>query len=198
MTTDRDRWTRMELYGSYTSPFVRHCRIALIESNLPFEFIEVQGADPKNKSPTRRVPYFEDGALGLSDSSSILRYLREKSETPFLSTLQEFDLFCLANTVLDTAINVFMFERLESLLPDQSKYLSRQVARIESGLDELEQRTFARDIAKNDAALRVGCLLAWGRFRKRFSLAGRPTLQAFLKGCDSYGPFADTAPPADA
>jgi glutathione S-transferase len=112
--------------------------------------------------------------------------------------LADFDLFCLANTVLDTGINVFLFERQDGLLPQASKYLSKQAARVESGLDELEKRKLPTDLPKNDAALRVGCLLAWGRFRKRFNLEGRAKLRAFLHECDSYGPFSDTAPPAGA
>ena len=185
----------MLLYGSYTSPFVRHCRIVLRETELSFEFVEVQGADPKNPSPTKRVPYFEDGGRQLSDSSSIIRYLREKSGTPFLASVEDFDLFCLANTVLDSAINVFLFERVEGLLPSHSKYLTRQMARIESGLSELEQRPLP-EVANDDAGLRLGCLLAWGRFRQRFTLHGRPNLQALLTKCDAYEPFASTAPPA--
>ena len=41
----------MKLYGSYTSPFVRHVRIALLETQQAFEFIETDQAGSSAQSP---------------------------------------------------------------------------------------------------------------------------------------------------
>jgi glutathione S-transferase len=188
----------MKLYGSYTSPYVRHCRIALLETNLPCEFIETIPSDPSNKSPTRKVPYLEDGDIGLSDSSSILRHIREKVGAPYLASVLDLDFFCLTNTLLDSATNVFLFERTDGLKPESSKYLARQAARVEAGLVELEQRELPRPIRGNDGAIRLGCFLAWGRFRKRFDLSPHARLSAFLAECDAWDSFAQTAPPPNA
>jgi glutathione S-transferase len=185
----------MELYGSYTSPFVRHCRAVIREKNIECAFVEVTTASPENPSPTKKVPYLKDGQLGLSDSSSIIKHLREKSGDSFLAPVKEFDLYCLVNTLLDSAINVFLFEKLDQLLPEQSKYLARQTARVEAGLSELNAIALPRALPLGDAHLRLACFLAWGRFRKRFSLEGHPQLQEFLTLADTWGPFAETAPP---
>lgn len=188
----------MRLYGSYTSPFVRHCRIVLAETALSAEFIETAGNDPRNKSPTRRVPYFEDGSVRLSDSTSILRYLREKSGGTFLPNVEALDSYCLVNTLLDAGVNVFLFERVDGLLPEKSEYLRRQVARVESGLAELNARAWPADLRGNDAAIRLACFLAWGRFRKRFTIEGMDSLKAVLAAADEWEHFAATAPPAGA
>jgi glutathione S-transferase len=75
----------MKLYGSYTSPFVRHCRIALIETGLAFDFIETDQTGSAAKSPTKRVPFLEDGNIFLTDSSSILKHIREKTGHTFFA-----------------------------------------------------------------------------------------------------------------
>ena len=101
----------MKLYGSYTSPFVRHCRIALLETGLACEFIETDQAGSAAKSPTKRVPFLEDGDVFLTDSSSILKHIREKAGTAFLSSASELDLFAMVNTALDATVNLFFLER---------------------------------------------------------------------------------------
>ncbi|RZA06776.1 MAG: hypothetical protein EOO68_04495 [Moraxellaceae bacterium] len=78
----------MKLYGSYTSPFVRHCRIAILETHGECEFIETDQAVSAAKSPTKRVPFFEDGEIFLTDSNAILKYLREKSGQIYLADMQ--------------------------------------------------------------------------------------------------------------
>lgn len=186
----------MKLYGSYTSPFVRHCRIALVESALPFDFIEVAAAGPDNPSPTKKIPYFVDGDLGLSDSTSIIKHVREKSGRSFITRTRDWDLFCFVNTLMDSAINVFLFERQDRLMPENSAYLARQVERVERGLDDLETRQWPAAAESDDVLLRLACFLAWGRFRSRFSLEARPRLATFLKAFDAFPPFAETAPRA--
>ena len=74
----------MKLYGNSPSPFVRHCRIALLESGLDFEFIhDIDYQMSKKLSPTQKIPFLEYGEAGatkmLTDSTSILRYVREQA-----------------------------------------------------------------------------------------------------------------------
>lgn len=188
----------MKLYGSYTSPFVRHCRVALLQTGLDSEFVETTGPDARNPSPTSRVPYLEDGELRLSDSTSILKHLRGKAGQPFLADAPELDRYCLANTVLDAAINVFLFEQLDGLLPEKSTYLQRQHKRVQSGLSELEAQCAPAGSELGDAALRLACLLDWGRYRNRFEVGFYPRLGAFLDTMQAWEPFAQTAPPKGA
>lgn len=189
----------MKLYGSYTSPFVRHCRVAMAQESIAFELIEADYAVAEANSPTAKVPFLEDGDLKLTDSSSIVKHIREKSGDCFLADLEDYENFAMTNTVLDSAINRFLFEN-EGFGPDQIKYLARQQNRITSGLAELNRRFAAdrplsRDITL-DGALRCACFLGWGVFRKRISLDGLDNLRDLLAAANEVEVFAATAPPA--
>ena len=97
----------MKLYGVRTSPYVRHARVALAQSDLNWKLEQVT-LDTIGQSPTLRVPFLTDGKLTLSDSSVIVRYVREQSGQSYLSTVADHALFALATSVLDTAVNVYL------------------------------------------------------------------------------------------
>lgn len=78
----------MELYGSYTSPYVRHCRLAMLEAGLDFKFVETDALASARKSPTQKVPFLKDGDITLNDSCSIVKYVRERSGKRFLKILK--------------------------------------------------------------------------------------------------------------
>ncbi|MGP9684193.1 glutathione S-transferase family protein [Halomonas sp. AOP25-F1-15] len=69
----------MILYGVPLSPFVRKVLFTLYELELEFEqHLLVPGdssADFRALSPLGRIPAFQDGDFGISDSSAICRYL---------------------------------------------------------------------------------------------------------------------------
>lgn len=195
---DRILWNIMKLYGSYTSPFVRHCRVALAQAGLAFDFVEADYGMSAEKSPTAKVPFFTDGDLVLTDSSSILKYIREKSGGRFLADLDDCENFAMTNTLLDSTINVFMLEN-EGFGPEQIKYLGRQKKRIESGLAALDKR-FSPNRGKTpdltrDGDLRCACFLGWALFRKRITLDGLDHLRDLLAAADRVETFAATAPP---
>lgn len=191
----------MELYGSYTSPFVRHIRIALLESGLPFVFIETDAAGSAQLSPTQKVPFLigkeNNEPIMLTDSSAILKYIREKTGRTFFNdtcnTLAAFNAFCMANTLLDTAINLFYLEK-DGVTPQQSAYLARQQARLQSGLTELDKLALSAQAPYNDAELRIACFIDWALFRQRFVLDNLPNLQRFLDSIRHYPHFAATPP----
>lgn len=184
----------MKLYGSFTSPYVRHCRIALLQNAEKHEFIEAGFDTSARLSPSMKVPFLQTDKQLLSDSSTILRFIREQQGKPFLAQLQHHDLFCLISTLMDSAINLFYLEK-EGIDSQQSSYLQRQQQRVEAGLYHLEEICPADADLFNDAQLRLGIFLAWGQFRQRFSLASRPKLQSFLTQCDSDAHFIATKPP---
>lgn len=183
----------MKLYGSYTSPFVRHCRIALLETKLECEFIETDQASSATQSPTKRVPFLQDGDIFLTDSSSILKHIREKAGTAFLSNTSELDLFSMVNTALDATVNLFFLER-DGVDLQAFEYTRRQAARIESSLAELNALALSAQAPYTDVDLRLACYLFWGLFRKRINIDTHENLQQFLAGINKYQPFADTAP----
>lgn len=184
----------MQLFGSYTSPYVRHCRIALKETGLRCEFVESDARTSAERSPTQKLPFLNDGERHLTDSASILRYLREKAGQRFFTRLQDYDDFLLANTLMDSAANLFMLEK-DGLTPEQSPYLERQRRRIDTCLDALAQRPLGNQPPYSDFELRLGCVLAWSRYRQRFAFEHYTALAELLEALDDYAPFAETAPP---
>jgi glutathione S-transferase len=196
----------MKLYGSYTSPFVRHCRIALLEGQqdgkLTCEFIETDADSSAKLSPTKKVPFLQDTKegkeVGLTDSASILMYLREQSGKSFFNDAQDFNLFCNVNTVLDASVNLFFLEKFDELGPEQSSYLTRHKDRVQSALEFMNESQYSPQAPFTDGELRLACFLDWGLFRKRISIDGLGNLQALLDAARNYDLFAQTAPPADA
>jgi len=185
----------MKLYGSFTSPFVRHCRIALLEDNLDCEFIETDFDASAQKSPTKKVPFLEDGDIQLTDSASILMHLRQKAGKPFPESATDFNLFCEVNTILDASVVLFFMEKRDQLMPESSIYLTRNAARVDSALAHLNSQNFSMAAPYSDGELRLACLLGWGVYRQRFTLDKYPQLQGFLEAVKKYAPFEATTPP---
>ncbi len=186
----------MRLYGTYTSPYVRHCRIALIETGQDYELIETDYAQSARLAPAKRVPFLEAGDTVLNDSLSILKFVRESAGRAFLPDLADCDLFALTNTALDTAINLFLLEK-DGLTSEDSGYLGRQDARVGDVLDALESRTAARPQGNRDwtdGELRLSCFLGWALFRERLTLDRHPALADFLAAMQEYRPFSETEP----
>lgn len=184
----------MKLYGSYTSPFVRHCRIALLETQQAFEFIETDAAGSAAQSPTKRVPFLQDGEYFFTDSCSIIKYLREKAGQKFCHTAKELDEFCMATTALDTTLNLFFIER-DKIQITEIPYLKRQADRIQSTLTELNLLNLPLTAPYNDAQLRLACFIGWAIFRKRVDFSAYKNLEYFYAGIMDYAHFKNTQPP---
>ncbi len=187
----------MKLYGSLFSPYVRHCRVALAETGIPYDFIETDYAQSAQLSPTARVPFLQDGALRLNDSTSILRHIRNRAGHHFMPDMKDFELFLLATTGLDTTINLFLLEK-DGLGPDQVPYLARQAARVESVLAEMDRQCASRHgdfyPSFSDGLIRVGCFLTWASFRERLNYTGLVHLEKLVAALNDWPPFADFDP----
>lgn len=182
----------ISLHGSYTSPFVRHCRIALMQSGLPWTFEPTDVATASQFTPAKRVPFLRADELLLTDSSVILQFVREKQGRRFLGNIAEAQRYHLANAVLDSAVNLFLLGK-DGRTPDNTPYLQRQQARVDAGLDALAEAGIPDDI-EDDSVLRIGCLVAWGRYRQCFTVE-QPSLLALIERLDRDEHFAATAPP---
>lgn len=182
----------MKIYGSLFSPFVRHCRIALIQGGFDWQMIEVDTDQSAAASPTQKVPYLEDGDVFLTDSVSILRYIREKSGQEFFPDLMDFELFCMTNTQLDATINLFLLEK-DGLGPEQSGYLTRQQNRINTGLDALEKLA-SKSTPSADGQLRLACFIDWAVFRNRVDVSGYAKLKALVDNAAEVPGFIETSP----
>lgn len=189
----------MQLFGSLTSPYVRHCRIALLQAGLAHELVGTDYAASARLAPTQRVPFLIDETLRLNDSASILRHIRERQGIGFLADIRDFDFFLLANTALDTTVNLFLLER-DGIKPEACAYLQRQVDRIGSSLEELNrlaaEHPARSDPLASDALLRLLCFLSWALFRERLKLDTYPELKAMLDSVEHDPLFAQTRPVA--
>ena len=195
----------MKLYGVRTSPYVRHARVALTQSNLEWELEQVT-LDTISRSPTLRVPFLIDGDLTLSDSSVIVRYVREQSGQAFLATVADHELFALATSVLDTAVNVYLMNIGDSAdlaeVPAGASaigfapktYFERQQERIAVGMQELEHCQLSSSQTYTDGEIRLACLLDWAAYRETIDLSGKDNLCRFLADIRAWPPFAETAP----
>lgn len=187
----------MKLYGSFTSPYVRHCRIALIQEDLDCEFVIADAETISSTSPTWKVPFLTDGDLVLGDSCSIIKFIREKSGQTFFPDLVDYNLFCVTNTMLDTAINVFLLEK-DGLTEEISPYFGKQKGRIEAILAEIDGRVGSGGYQLSEGIIRIGCFLEWALFRKRIDITPHRNLAALLEYLRSMPEFQATAIPADA
>lgn len=184
----------MKLYGSYTSPFVRHVRIVLLETGISCDFIETDQAGSAVKSPTQRVPFLEDGDVFLTDSASITKYLREKAGQSYCKTAQELDDVCLVNTLMDATVNLFFIQR-DGVDISGVPYLQRQAARIQSTLAELNQQSWPATAPYNDAQIRLACFIGWAKLRKQIDFSLYPNLDAFFASANQHPHFQATQPP---
>ena len=115
-----------QLFGSYTSPYVRHCRIAFLQEEIPFEFVETSFQESADNSPTKRVPYLRDGNRFLTDSTAILCHIRNTGGKALFRDADEANRYFTADTALDTGINIFLLEK-DGLT--ESSYITRQKQR---------------------------------------------------------------------
>jgi len=185
----------MQLHGTTPSPYTRHCRIALIEEEIAHEFVETGATDAANISPTRKIPFLQDGERLFTDSSSILKHVRERSgKRAFFESPEEFDLYCLVNTLMDSTISYMLMARMDPDLVEGSTYVARQRERVKHGLESLNQRSFSQCLPLNDAEVRLACFLSWGVFRSAIDLNGLTQLSELLQLAETWGPFIETAP----
>lgn len=184
----------MQLFGTYTSPFVRHVRIAMAECHTRYDLIETDAKSSAEQSPAMKVPFLRDGGIELTDSTSILRYVREQAGQSFLPSVAGLDFYCLVNTLMDSAINLFLLER-NGLDTGGNPYFDRQRARIVAGLKYMNESPQLASLDR-DARLRLQCFLYWGVFRNRFDIAPFEQLGKELDKANADSVFAETAPPA--
>jgi glutathione S-transferase len=184
----------MQLFGSYTSPYVRHCRVTLAQAGIDFELVEADYTRSAKESPTAKVPYLIDGDVRLHESGSIIKYIRSQSGKGFLEDLMDYDTFAMSSTILDSVVNLFLIEN-DGYGPEQIGYLGRQKNRVDSGLKELNRRIDPSQGIESDGALRCACFLDWALFRNRINIDDLPNLLGLLEVAHQQEAFSSTTPP---
>src|SRR5690606_10494965 len=132
----------MKLYGSFTSPFVRHCRIALLQYQQAFEFIPTDYGQSAALNPTQRVPFADVETMAMHEYEAISTCVCEHRGETFFVDLTDYDLFLLVNTLLDASCYLFLLGK-GGVTTESCAYLSRHQSRIEATLQEFDQREWS-------------------------------------------------------
>lgn len=199
----------MKLIGSLTSPFVRKVRVALIEKNLPYEFVidvpwnadtHVPDYNPLGKVPTL---IGDDGSVWF-DSNMLLEYLEANyPETQLIprdrqQALTVWQSITLADGIADAAVAIFL-EKKRSPQKQDDDWIVRQNGKIMRGLMALEReahnKIWLHDIF-GAADIAAGCMLLWLDFRLP-QLEWRtsfPALNALSERLSTRASFLQTVP----
>lgn len=200
----------MKLIGAFASPFVRKVRIVLAEKKIEYDLeIDNPWSDKSivpSINPLAQVPVLvlEDGTL-LYDSRVIVEFLDNASPLAKLIPADKRERIevrrweALADGILDAAILVRM-ERLRSSVERSETWISRQMRKVETGLElmdkDLGSNAWCAGTAYSLADIAVGSCLGWLLFRfpelgwqeERLNLA-----RHFIK-LSERASFIDTAP----
>lgn len=198
----------MQLYGSYTSPFVRRVRVVAAELGLPCTLVDafsdegqraLRELTPIWKAPTVVV----DGRV-LWDSAVILDYLFARhGYGPFRETsdVTRFDEACLKAAV-DEALGVFVkrfYLRRDGVDVDQVAYLVKDHDRGRSILAWIDGKVRGPWCTSEDgfglAELALYTAVDWMTFREMTSLDAFPNLRAFMDAHAGRESLVATPPP---
>jgi glutathione S-transferase len=200
----------MKLIGSLTSPYVRKVRIALIEKNLPYEFVNdspwaadsgVTGFNPLGKVPALVA---DDGST-LFDSNILIEHIELVAPAPALlereprAALRQKQLVVLADGIMEAGIAILL-EGRRPLEKQHAEWVARQRGKIERGLAALEQYAHGRAWLHGEtfgaADIAAGCMLFWLDFRVAdFDWRAQfPALQVLAERLGTRSSFAQTVP----
>jgi len=200
-----------KLLGSYTSPFVRKVRMAFIEKNAPYVFIE---APPATQAPTvievnplGKVPaLLTDDDRALYDSSVIAEYIEVLHPQPVLLpaagmarvSVKRWE--ALADGILDAAVAVLNERRRENALQRSPEWIAKQVGKIQRGVttlaDEIGDRVYCHGDALTLGDLSIMATLGFLDFRlPEIDWRGEyPDLAAYFARHATRKSFVDTIP----
>lgn len=157
----------MKLYGSYTSPFVRKCRITAIEAGLcdriEFEMIVIMDDTADQPNPLKMVPSLmtEDHGL-IVDSRVICDFLSETgSRLEGTGSWADRTLVAMADGMTDRAVSLTLESRRDASERSPG-WQTRWTSAIHAILPELERRV---PDAFSPGAVALYCGLAYLDFR---------------------------------
>ncbi len=201
--------TRMKLFGSPFSPYVRKARVLLKEKNIPCDFVV---ADPwpadstiPNMNPLGKVPVLQIGPENyLYDSALVLHYLDNLDGKPLpprdaAGYWQSQWWQVLGNGIIDATVARVLETRrpVDKQMPDKMRREKARIARAFVAAEAafhggkfLVGRKFTL------ADLVVGVAFHYIDFRYPHDWrAGRPRLKAWFKGIAARRSFDETLPP---
>ena len=177
--------------GSIRSPFVRICRLFMMQNSIPFEFKVLNFLDdPKDaaelakESPINRVPILVADGQRIFDSRVIINYLIKKHNLKPLS-IEDENRVSVAYSCLDTALTLFQMKKDGYDLNQPGFFISRQRERIPQNLKYLDSWIKELSSSKkedwNFASMTLYSFLFWAHAREIFNVNDYQTCQNFLE-----------------
>lgn len=182
---------KLTLIGSYRSPFVRICRIFMIQQGLEFDFKVLNFVEDKNdaaalaqETPINKIPVLIDDGQKIFDSRVIINHLSRKCGLPVRS-LDEENLVSVIYSSLDTSIILFLMKRDGFDVEASGFFLERQRARVIANLAYLTPWVQGLDAAKltdwNYASISLYSYLYYAQKRELLNVDLYPVMADFLR-----------------
>ncbi len=202
----------MKLIASYTSPYGRKVRIAMVEKRIECDFVQenVWSADTTvgSVNPLGKIPVLIlDDGLAVYDSRVIVEYLDGITPVSRLIPESGRDRLlvkrweALGDGITDAGVAVFL-ERKRPESEQSKDWINRQLGKVNSGIavaaNELGSRDFCHGTTLSLADISLACSLLWLEFRLpeikwRESNDG---LRAWVEKQELRPSFVDTVPRA--
>ena len=178
------------LVGSEKSPFVRVCRMLMMQNKIDFEFRilnfvvdRVHAEALAKESPINRVPILMDGEQTIFDSRVIVNHLIKKHGLRELS-LDEENLVSAAYSCMDSGVVLFLMQQDGFDVNGPGFFLARQRERIPRNIEFMTP--WARDLDPanprdwNFASMSLFAFLFWAQARELIKLADYPEMVSFM------------------
>lgn len=179
------------LLGSVRSPFVRICRMLMIQNGIEFDFRGLNFVDDKveaetleKETPINKVPILVDGEQKIFDSRVIVNHLTHKHALRKLTPNEE-NFVSAIYSCLDTGVILFLMKRDGFDMNHPGFFLSRQRKRIPTGLAYVIPWAESLNPTKPDnwnyASMSLYSFLYWGQARELIKISDYPSLAAFME-----------------
>ncbi|SFJ66734.1 glutathione S-transferase [Jannaschia pohangensis] len=198
----------MQLLSSPASPFVRKCRVFLIETGQDdIEVREVTSspmggdADLNAANPSGKIPALvRDDGPAIYDSRVICRFLDARAGANLYPDARLWDVLSLeanADAIMEAAVGIVYERRLRPEELWYQPWQDKQWEKVTRSLDALEARSMPLlEGPLNAAQIAVGCALGYLDFRHgdKDWRPGRPALAAWAETFGARPAMAQTAP----
>ena len=163
-------YTKMILYGSQTSPFVRRLRLVLKPDQYEFRQVDIFSSAPraelKKISPLLKLPILQVGETAVWDSRVIFNELVRWGYHPSL-TLNEENLLTAMSDGSDSLIQILLAERSKITFPPGSHLHTSHFERVSNTLEFLDHQVQDGQFSKwNFLAMSLYAMIDWIEFRK--------------------------------
>jgi glutathione S-transferase len=205
--------SKLQIFGTSLSNFVRTARMAAHEKDVPYELIEVAPrSDPAREiHPGGMIPVMRHGDRTLFESRAITRYIDEAFEGPPLmprdpwaaAQAEQWLAYCATSVdkaVIRELVHAYFFSRKPDKSPDRevidraSKRIERQFATLGKAV---EQSGYLSGDSFGLADMYAMPIISQSRVTPegKAAMAASPSLLAYYEKHKARPSFAETAPP---